>query len=147
MVEGCRWCCCNVGNWSIVYFRKLKDHFGGRSSSPLLPSPLQRPNLLKGATLWGWGLRMGGGRLGLVPTGRAARTGAGTTRRACIQDHTTWRNTEGIHFIWLIVPKPNITCECWATSYFDSVTLLGKLPQNTKPSPCIQNRNLIWLMT
>lgn len=95
MIVGCRWYRRYLRNGSIVYFRKLEDHSRGRSSSPLFPSLLQGPNLLKGDTLWGWRLRVGGGRLGLVSTWRAARTRAGTAGRTSIQDDTTWRNIEG----------------------------------------------------
>lgn len=91
----CWWYRRNLGNWGIVYFRKLEDHLRGRSSSPLFPSLLQGPNLLKGDTLRGWRLRVGGGRLGLVSTWRAARTRAGTARRASVQDNTTWRKGDG----------------------------------------------------
>lgn len=108
MVVGCRWYRRYLGNWSIVYFRKLEDHFWGRSSSPLFPSLPQGPNLLKGDTLWGRGLRVGGGRLGLVSTWRTARTWAGTARRASVQDNTTWRNREkqkliSLIFIWVSI--------------------------------------------
>lgn len=37
---------------------------------------------------------MGGGRLRLVPAGRAARAGATTAGGASVEDHTPWR-TEG----------------------------------------------------
>lgn len=102
------WYRCNLGDWSIVYFRKLKDHFGGSSSSPLFSSLLQGSNLLKGDTLRGWRLWVGGGRLGLVSTWRAARTRTGTARRTSVQDNTTWRNREGwelslLIFIWVRV--------------------------------------------
>lgn len=95
MVVGCRWYRRYLGHGSIVYFGKLEDHSRGRSSSPLFSSLLQGPNLLKGDTLWGWRLRVGGGRLGLVSTWRAARTWTGTTGWASIQDNTTWRNRVG----------------------------------------------------
>ena len=95
MVVGRRWYRRYLGNGGIVYFRKLEDHPRGSSSSPLFPSLLQGPNLLKGDTLWGWRLRVGGGRLGLVSTWRAARTRAGTAAWASVQDNTTWRNREG----------------------------------------------------
>lgn len=95
MTVVCWWYCCNWGNWCIVYFRKLEDHLGRRSSSPLFPSLLQGPNLLKGDTLRGWRLRVGGGWLGLVSTWRAARAWAGAARWASIQDNTTWRKRDG----------------------------------------------------
>lgn len=95
MVVGCGWHCCDLGNWSVVYFRKLKDHSRWRISSPLLPSLLQGPNFLKGDTLWGWRLRVGGGRLGLVSTWGAARTRAGTAWWTSIQDNTTLRDRQG----------------------------------------------------
>lgn len=100
MVVGSRWHRCYLGDGGIVYFRKLKDHSRGRISSPMLPSLLQGPNFLKGATLWGWRLRVGGGRLGLVSTWRAARTRAGTAGRASVQDNATWRNRGG----WKVSP-------------------------------------------
>lgn len=71
-------CRCRVG--PIVDVWKLKDHFGGRRapSIPIPAMPLQGSDLLKGDTLWGRGLGVGGGRLGLVPAGGAAWTGTGT---------------------------------------------------------------------
>lgn len=95
MVVGCGWHCCDLGNWSVVYFRKLKDHSRWRISSPLLPSLLQGPNFLKGDALWGWRLRVGGGRLGLVSTWGAARTWAGTAWWTSVQDNTTLRDRQG----------------------------------------------------
>lgn len=149
---GCRWYRRYLGNGSIVYFRKLEDHSRGRSSSPLFPSMLQGPNLLKGATLWGWRLRVGGGRLGLVSTWRAARTWAGTAGRASIQDNTTWRNREGqktqftdLHLGRRSHAQCEWECKCWAMLYFNSVSLLGRLSEtHIKPWSCWDNGNLIW---
>lgn len=150
MIVGCRWYRRYLRNGSIVYFRKLEDHSRGRSSSPLFPSLLQGPNLLKGDTLWGWRLRVGGGRLGLVSTWRAARTRAGTAGRTSIQDDTTWRNIEGqkkkTEFTELHLGRcSRAQCEwewkCWAMLYFDSMSLLGRFPQpHTKPCPCCDNK-------
>lgn len=140
MAVGCRRYC-HLGNGSIVYFGKLEDQFRGRSPSPPFPSLLQGSNLVKGATLWGWRLRMGGGRLGLVSTWGAARTRAGTAGRASVQDNTTWRNREGrklseLIFIWVM-----FSCTMWCSSVEQCSTLIQT---HTKARSCLDNRNLIW---
>lgn len=120
MAVGCWWYRCYLGNGSIVYFRKLKDHSWGRISSPLLPSLLQGSNFLKGDALWRWRLRVWQGWLGLVSTGRTARTWAGTPCRTSVQDNTTWkkRGLQNSSQIVSVVNTKIYVCEwtfkCWA---------------------------------
>lgn len=61
----------------------------------LLLLVLQRPDLGEGHLLWGGRLGVGGGRLRLVPAGRAARAGATTAGGASVEDHTPWRKEGG----------------------------------------------------
>ena len=139
-----------LGDWSTVHFRKLKDHFGGSSSSPLFASLLQGSNLLKGATLGGWGLRVGRRRLGLVTTWRAARTWTGTAAWAGVQDDTTWGSREEVktQFPDLYLghcshAQCRWECERWAMLHFDAESLLGRRSQ-TNTKPFWDGRKLIW---
>lgn len=141
MVVGRWWHSHNLRSWSTVNFGKLKDHFRGRCSSPWLPSLLQGSDLLKGDTLRGWRLRVGGGRLGLVSTWRAARTRTGTSRRASVQDNTTWKSREG--------PKLSAQAQtsrelkCWAIICFH-LSLLGRLLQTQTQNPDLVGTTEIW---
>lgn len=163
MIVGCRRHCCYLGDRSIVYFRELEDHSGWRSSSPLFPSLLQGPNLLKGDTLWGWRLWVGGGRLGLVSTWRAARTWAGTAGRAGIQDNTTWKSRaeqkESVHWS---SSRSELTCTIvsgsagieqhstlilWAYLADLHNHIQKKQKKKKTPRSCRDNRNLIlWVI-
>lgn len=78
--------CC----WRIaVDLRKLEQQFGRWSVASGRPALFQGPNLCEGNLLWRWGLGVWRGRLGLVPTGGAARAWTWTARRPCIQDDPT----------------------------------------------------------
>lgn len=71
---------------------ELEDQFGRGRRAPSQHPLLQGPNLGEGDLLWGRGLGVGQGRLGLVPTRRTARAGAGTARGPSIKDHTPCRH-------------------------------------------------------
>lgn len=128
---GWRWYRCYLSNLSTAYFRKLKNHFWGDGSSLMFAAMFQGSDLLKGNTLWRWGLRVGGRRLGLVSTWGAARTRTGTSRWAGVQDNTSWRNRdeEKLSFpiiIWVTVLMRSVG-ESWAMLHFDALNLLGRL--------------------
>lgn len=85
---------CHLGDGDVAHFGELEDHAGGGVPSARLGPLLQGPNLLEGDALWGRRLRVGAGRLGLIPAGGAARAGAGTAGGAGVQDDTTWHSRE-----------------------------------------------------
>lgn len=83
---GVLWSGCCWG--ATVHFWELEHQFRRWSGAPTRPL-FQYPDLCEGNLLWRWGLGVWRRRLCLIPTWRAARTGAGAARWSCIQDDST----------------------------------------------------------